>query len=94
MNAAFNGRPILMHERDTRRDLEKCIQQQEPCFRLFLEIVGLLDKVIGLYRPVATLEELESLSQTFPSFEDLVLSSDAESIGTWFLGKILSMFVR
>ena len=38
MNAAFNGRPVLMHERDLRKDLELCFEQQDPCFRVFLKV--------------------------------------------------------
>ncbi len=38
MNAAFNGRPVLMHERDLRKDLELCFEQQDPCFRIFLKV--------------------------------------------------------
>ncbi len=37
MNAAFHGRPVLMHERDLRKDLEFCFEQQDPCFRVFLK---------------------------------------------------------
>lgn len=51
MNAAFHGRPVIIHERDLRTDLELCIEQQEPEFRLLLYIIIILDKVIGLYRP-------------------------------------------
>ena len=38
MNAAFNGRPVLMHERDLRKDLDLCFEQQDPCFRIFLKV--------------------------------------------------------
>ncbi|EHK99801.1 hypothetical protein M7I_4296 [Glarea lozoyensis 74030] len=45
MNAAFNGRPVLMHERDIGLDMFKSFQEQKyPCFRLLLEVVKLLDK--------------------------------------------------
>jgi hypothetical protein len=93
MNAAFNGRPVIMHERDTRKDLEQLFEQQEPCFQLFLRIIGLLDKVIGLYRPTATSENQVSLSQEFISFVDLVTACGAELVGTWSLGAC-SFFIQ
>jgi len=58
MNAAFNGRPVLMHERDLRKDLTCCFEEQEPCFRVFLKVIELLDKVIDLYRPLPTGDNL------------------------------------
>jgi hypothetical protein len=86
LNAAINGRPVLIHERDTRKDFEHCFQQQEPCFRLFLEVIKLLDKVIDLYRPTVTSGVAAELALNFPAFEDVVMSCDASHIGTSALG--------
>ena len=85
LNAAFNGRPVLMHERDLRKDLDQCFEQQKPCFRLFLQIVLLLDKVIGLYRPS---EQSQSpvLIEEFPSFEEVASKCDVSQINTSQLG--------
>lgn len=86
MNAAFNGRPVSMHERDLRKDLEHCFERQEPCFRLFLEVIVLLDKVIDLYRPVAHSGDAPALTWDFPDFEDVVLKCGSSQIGTTALG--------
>jgi hypothetical protein len=91
MNAAFNGRPVLMHERDLRTDFEECLEQQEPCFRLFLQIVALLDKTIRLYRPSASSSD-PVLDEDFPSFEDLVVRCGSSQIGTSLIGMFVSEF--
>ncbi|KAF2002089.1 hypothetical protein P154DRAFT_431661 [Amniculicola lignicola CBS 123094] len=79
VNAAFHGRPTLMHERDLGRDLEEAVQRQESCFQLFLRIVMLLDEVIDLYRPHVASSE-QSWESKFPSFEDL--AKDAVRVKT------------
>jgi hypothetical protein len=86
MNAAFNGRPVLMHDRDIRKDFELCVEQQESCFRLFLQVVVLLDKVIDLYRP-SNNPDSDALDEAYPSFEDLVVRFDGSQIGTTSLSK-------
>ena len=75
-----------MHERDLRKDLDRCFQQQEPAFRLFLEVVVLLDKVIELYRPLALSGDSPVLDWEFPAFEDIVLNCGSSHIGTSALG--------
>ena len=87
MNAAFNGRPVLMHERDLRKDLESCFDQQDPCFRVFLKVIGLLDKIIDLYRPLPTSGDLPSLNWDFPAFEDVVTNCGGSQVSTSSLGK-------
>ncbi|KAH7417121.1 hypothetical protein BKA64DRAFT_701907 [Cadophora sp. MPI-SDFR-AT-0126] len=88
MNAAFNGRPVTMHERDLRKDLDQCFEHQEPSFRLFLEVVTLLDKVIELYRPLALSGEAPILGWEFPAFEDIALKCGSSHIGTTTLASI------
>jgi hypothetical protein len=85
LNAAFHGRPVLMHERDFDKDLEACFSEQEPCFQLFLRTVLLLDKVISLYRPEK--DVIVSWEHDFPLFEDLVERSNALSVKSRLLGK-------
>lgn len=87
-NAAFHGRPVLMHERDIRIDLEQCFEHQEPTFRLFLRVIMLLDKVIALYRPSGN----PDLDQNFTSFEDIVISCGASHIGSSSLGMLKICF--
>lgn len=89
MNAAFNGRPVLMHDRDVRTDLTECFDHQPPTFRLFLQVMGLLDKIIDLYRVTSSLDPI-AMEFSYPSFEDLVLRSDGEAISSWSLGEYLS----
>jgi hypothetical protein len=76
LTAAFHGRPIIMHDRDCGRDLQACFSRQEPCFRLFLENVSLLDSVINLYRP-ALPSSVQGESQEIPRFEELVEKAEA-----------------
>ncbi|KAK6598115.1 fungal specific transcription factor [Botrytis cinerea] len=87
MNAAFHGRPVLMHERDMRRDLHQCFNQQEPAFRLFLQVISLLDNVIEIYRPPNQSEQ-GGMDVQFPAFEELVLECAAAHIGTSSLATI------
>ena len=85
MNAAFHGRPVLMHERDIRTSLDQYFEHQQPCFRLLLHVILLLDKVIELYRPSSSADELE-LEIEFPSFEELVTRCASTQIATPLLG--------
>lgn len=85
MNAAFHGRPVLMHERDLRKDLHECFKQQEPTFRLFLQVILLLENVIEIYRPLNQWQN-GCMDMVFPSFEELVSECGASQIGTASLG--------
>ncbi|KAI3392167.1 hypothetical protein diail_6115 [Diaporthe ilicicola] len=80
MNAAFHGRPCLLHERDTDRDLQECIAaQEEPGFRLLLSVVAMLDKVICLYRPRSKPDDTVEL----PVFESMIMDAGADKIAPW-----------
>ena len=87
MNAAFHGRPVMMHDRDMGRDLKQCFDSQQPVFRLILEVTLLLDKVIGLYRPSYNPEN-SSLEFNFPSFEELVVHCAGSHLATSLLGTL------
>ncbi|KUI66077.1 Cutinase transcription factor 1 alpha [Cytospora mali] len=77
LNAAFNGRPCLLHEQDTDRDLDKCISAQEqPAFRLFLKVATMLDRVICIYRPRSKGNETVEL----PVFESMIMDAGAEKL--------------
>jgi hypothetical protein len=92
LNAAFNGRPVLMHERDIGLDMFKCFQEQKyPCFRLLLEVTKILDRVIQLYRPSNSVPA--DLDNGFPSFEELVMECKASQAPTALLGKSHSVEV-
>ncbi|KAL7619369.1 hypothetical protein AAE478_009906 [Parahypoxylon ruwenzoriense] len=75
INSAFYGRACLIHERDIGWNLDDCIARQSSLFRLFLMVVGLLDKVIGLYRP-GNRQEREIIIE-LPIFEQMILDAGA-----------------
>jgi hypothetical protein len=85
MNAAFHGRPVLIHERDLGVDLNECFSQQRRCFRLLLNVISLLDKVIAFYRPSSSVNR-EGADAEFPAFEELITSSGSSQIVTPLLG--------
>jgi len=84
LNAASQGRPVIMHERDTGRSLRQCFDAQKPAFRLLLHVVESLDLVIGLYRPGNTGTES---NHDFCLFEDLVVECGASHVSTDQLGE-------
>lgn len=86
LNAAFHGRPVMIHERDLGRDMVECIREQDSCFRLFLEIVVLLGCIIDLYRPAAKNTGCVVM-EDFPSFDSLVEKSKALGVESRLLGK-------
>lgn len=87
LNAAFHGRPVLMHERDFGQNLESSIKAQESSFQLFLRIVLLLDKVIDLYRPKPD-DAIQEWKESFPHFEEIVYQSGALRVRANLLGKV------
>lgn len=88
LNAAFNGRPVLMHERDYGRNLEAVFQQHDPIFQLLLKVITVLDKVIALYRPVAN-DQKEGWESNFPSYEDLLIQTGPIRSSAQLLGMIV-----
>ncbi|KAJ3945927.1 uncharacterized protein N0V96_004275 [Colletotrichum fioriniae] len=85
LNAAFHGRPVMIHERDLGRDMVECIREQDSCFRLFLEIVVLLGCIIDLYRPAAKNTGCVVM-EDFPSFDNLVERAQALGVESRLLG--------
>lgn len=85
LNAAFHGRPTIMHERDIGRDLRAGVEEQDGPFQLLLRIVLLLDGVIAIYRPFgdSTVNSLEK----FPSFEELLDQSAISRAPAHLLGE-------
>ncbi|ROW03874.1 hypothetical protein VPNG_07301 [Cytospora leucostoma] len=77
INAAFHGRPCLFHDRDTDRDLDKCIAAQEqPAFRLFLSVAMMLDRVIWIYCPRNKGHDTVDM----PVFESMIMDAGAEKL--------------
>ncbi|OHE90365.1 fungal specific transcription factor domain-containing protein [Colletotrichum orchidophilum] len=87
LNAAFHGRPVMIHERDLGRDMEGCIREQDSCFRLFLEIVVLLGRIIDLYRPAAKNTGCVVM-EDFPSFDSLVDKAQALGVESRLLASM------
>lgn len=76
----------MMHERDIGSNLEECFKAQDAPFRLFLEVVSGLDKIIALYRPYLAPSD-ERAEFSLPSFEELVVKCLALQVSTDLLGK-------
>ncbi|OTB03246.1 hypothetical protein M426DRAFT_74175 [Hypoxylon sp. CI-4A] len=88
INSAFYGRACLIHERDIGWDLDDCIASQSPPFRLLLQIVALLDKVIALYRPGNRSEK--EIIKELPIYEQMILDAGAARVSSPCLVAILS----
>ncbi|KAJ0162142.1 hypothetical protein CTA2_5050 [Colletotrichum tanaceti] len=87
LNAAFHGRPVIIHERDLGRDMKACIAEQDGCFRLFLEVVVLLACIIDLYRPAAKNTGCVVM-EDLPSFDTLVENAEALGVESRLLASI------
>lgn len=87
LNAAFQGRPTMVHEQDFGRDLSHTAGSQDGCFRLFLRVIALLDDVITLYRPLRGQVQTTVGKITIPPFEDLIHECRATRIPYNLLGK-------
>lgn len=90
LHAAFQGKPVLIHERDIGRTMSKCFDAQKPVFRLLLYVVGLLDCVIDSYRPG---NASQTLTDGLCSFEELVVKCGVAHAHTYQLGKS-SLLIR
>jgi hypothetical protein len=90
LNAATQGRPVMMHERDIGRNVADAIMVQQPPFQLLLWIVVLLDRVIELYRP-HNIETSTFPESDFPLFEDLIDKTNAVNVNSRFLGNPKSL---
>lgn len=88
INAAFHGRPCLIHDRDTDRDLDQCIDaQDDPAFRLFLRTVKILDNVIWLYCP----RNDNTGPVDIPVFESMIVDVGAEKLHPRLLSKCIGI---
>lgn len=84
LNAAFQGRPTMMHEQDFGKDLTKAMTSQEGGFRLLLKVISYLDAIIALYRPAGA--GSRNALTAIPSFEDLIYECDAVRVPSSLLG--------
>ncbi|KAL1616739.1 hypothetical protein SLS56_011305 [Neofusicoccum ribis] len=72
LNASVNGRPQYMHERDNQLEAwtARPDQRRTP-FGIWLQLAGILDRVIELYRPGCD-PRVTGLENDFPGFEDII----------------------
>lgn len=85
LNAAINGRPVVMHDRDIGLKIDDVIQSYDAPFRIWLRLSQHLDSVIELYRPRASASS-EFLERDLPSFEEIVEDSGGSGIQQSILG--------
>jgi len=74
--AAIYGRPRLLLNDDAGLDFTEGLSLFSPGARLWMQISEMLDRVIDLYSPAATVEREKNL-ELFPTFEELLV--DIES---------------
>lgn len=84
LQAAIHGRPVIMHTIDMAKTPLESARGQEPGFRVFVFISVLLDKVIALYRPNASLTEIPD--GEFPSYEEVLTECGALELPARLLG--------
>ncbi|OMP82029.1 hypothetical protein BK809_0006338 [Diplodia seriata] len=72
LNASMNGRPQYMHDRDNQLEnwTARPDQRRTP-FGIWLQLAGILDRVIELYRPGCD-SRVTGLENDFPGFEDII----------------------
>ncbi|PHH77520.1 hypothetical protein CDD82_3475 [Ophiocordyceps australis] len=95
INAAVYGRPYLIHERDIGADLDACIRDRPPCFRLFLFIVQWLEQIIELYRPGPSAEASGLKQVTYidlPMLEAMIVSADALKVPSHLIATLETFF--
>ena len=92
LNAATNGRPVLIHSRDMDKRIMDSVTEQIPSFRLLIRISKFLDDVISQYRPHSGPGSQHEVQEN-PTFEDLVCETDATGTVDTLLGKDMKMWL-
>lgn len=82
--AAVHGRPTMMHERDLELSPLRCLDGQSPGFKVFVHIAHVLQDVVSLYRPNATVTQLPR--EAIPSYETILERTDALELPAHHLG--------
>jgi hypothetical protein len=73
INACMNGRPLIMHDRDSSlTQLPTDPEKRSSPFGVWLQISEMLDKVIDYYRPGRAAEETGWEGDDFLGFEEMV----------------------
>lgn len=84
LNAAYNGRPTIIHERDMAYKARfTCSNEDErktfTPFLLWLKLTELLDATIAYYRPTGD-PDSTGWEVGFPSFDEIVSTSDYKDV--------------
>jgi hypothetical protein len=75
LNAAINGRPVMISDHDLGIAAFKPKPQEDKGFEIWLKLAAMLNKVIALYRPTAS-PAATGWEEEFPGFEEIVGQSD------------------
>lgn len=80
LNAAYNGRPTIIHERDMAHKAKFFCRDEAEAellapFVVWLKLTSLLDETISYYRPVAD-PSSTGWEHQFPSFEEVLSDKD------------------
>ncbi|KAK9473658.1 uncharacterized protein V1510DRAFT_414610 [Dipodascopsis tothii] len=87
LNAAINGRPVILNDRDNGRNFQEELPQQIPSFQIWLTISKLLDDAIGLYRPSVD-PSVTGFETDMPGFEEIVEKRNGWNIGPHLLASL------
>ena len=90
LNAAINGRPVMLHDRDIGLDIETLIQSHAAPFQIWFRLAQQLDAVIALYRPAPS-ATVAALGVTLPSFEEIVAQCNGWDVQQSILGERVPM---
>jgi hypothetical protein len=85
LNAATNGRPMIINDRDTSIAKYASGKPEDAAFEIWLSIADLLDKVTELYRPFRPLS-VTGWEDEFPMFEEMVERHRGWHLSTSVLG--------
>lgn len=90
LNAATNGRPIMIHRQDMDKRILESVDEQQPAFRLFIRLSQFLDETISQYRPQSSMSG-DKVIDTSHTFEGFVRQAEAGDIGSSLLGTCLHL---
>lgn len=90
LNAATNGRPILIHQQDMDQRVLESVDKQASSFGLFVRISRLLDETISQYRPHHAIAGVQFSANEPHTFEGLIREVGATDVNAGVLGKKVS----
>jgi len=75
LNAAINGRPVMISDHDLGIAAFTPKTPQDKAFEIWLKLSAILNQVIALYRPTAS-PTATGWEEEFPGFEEIIGQSD------------------